>query len=265
MPLKATWSRRYLALVVSSEMPRFYCPLALRVGQTLELPSGPARHVQVLRLQPGARVCLFNGELVDGQRGEFVAQVVRMGRQSVEVRLDEFQVAQRDASRAVHLALGMPANERMDWLVEKATEIGVASIQPLMTERSVLRLSGERADKKRQHWQSVAQAACEQCGATELPEIHPVSRLQDWLEALLPAQGLRRLLSLQPGAVGVRQSLDAAPPQAPLLLLSGPEGGLSASEESAAQKLGFVAISLGPRVLRAETAALAALTAAVLP
>src|SRR4051812_41145476 len=132
-------------------MPRFYCPAPLATGAALDLPAGAARHVQVLRMQPGQSVTLFNG-----QGGEFVAAIERMGRSDVAVAVGAHDPVEREAARAVHLVLGMPANDRMDWLVEKAAELGVASIQPLVTERSVLRLSGERADKKRAHWFGVA-------------------------------------------------------------------------------------------------------------
>jgi 16S rRNA (uracil1498-N3)-methyltransferase len=159
----------------------------------------------------------------------------------------------------VHLAVGMPANERMDWLVEKAAELGVASIQPLMTERSVLRLSGERAQKKVQHWQSVAVAACEQCGGNRVPAVHGVKTLAQWLESLQASAGAaptRLLLSLREGT----QALQAVEMGTNgVLFLSGPEGGLSASEEQVAVAAGFASVTLGPRVLRSETAALAAL------
>src|ERR1035437_7207742 len=162
-------------------MPRFYCPTPLMTGTLLDLPDGAARHVQVLRLQPGMDITLFNGQAdVGGQYGEFSATVTHMGRSSVQVEVGTWTVIQREPTRAVHLAVGMPANERMDWLVEKAAELGVASIQPLMTERSVLRLSGERASKKVAHWQSVAVAACEQCGGNRVPVIHAVLSLADW-------------------------------------------------------------------------------------
>ena len=125
-------------------MPRFYCPTPLAGGQSLELPSGAARHARVLRLQPGAGITLFNGE-----GGEFDAVIERMGRSEVRVLVAQHRAIEREAPRAVHLAVGIPANERMDWLVEKAAELGAASIQPLLSERTVLRLSGERADRKR--------------------------------------------------------------------------------------------------------------------
>ena len=125
-------------------MPRFFCPALLRTGDLLDLPAGAARHVQVLRLQPGDSITLFNhGPGWDGVSpgGEFEATVTLMGRSQVQVEIGAHLAVEREAQRAVHLAVGMPANERMDWLVEKAAELGVASIQPLMTERSVLRLA----------------------------------------------------------------------------------------------------------------------------
>lgn len=236
-------------------MPRFYCPLALESGATLELPPNAARHVQVLRLQPGDGVTLFSGA-----GGEWSARVTQMGRSHVTVEVGGHDPAEREAPRAVHLALGMPANERMDWLVEKAAELGVASIQPLLTERAVLRLSGERADKKRAHWQAVAIAACEQCGRNRVPAVHAVLTFAEWLRAA-PAEGARVLLALRPGS-GMLAS--AATPSGAVTFLSGPEGGLSAAEEDAAIARGFVPVTLGTRVLRAETAPLAALAALTL-
>lgn len=251
--------------------PRFYCPTLLVTGQMLDLPASAARHVQVLRLQPGDSMTLFNGgsdwdaaqsspgAAIEG--GEYAATVTRMGRSEVQVRVDAYRAIDREPLRQVHLALGVPANERMDWLVEKASELGVASIQPLMSERSVLRLADERALKKQAHWQSVALAACEQCGGNRVPQIHPVMGLGDWLKAqtaLTGAQSLQLLLSLQAQSRGLRASASG---NAPVTFLSGPEGGLSALEEAAAQAAGFMPVTLGPRVLRAETAALAALVA----
>ena len=249
-------------------MPRFYCPAALVPGHTLELPAGAARHVQVLRLQPGDTITLFNNgpgwqaEAAQTTGGEFTATVTQMGRSHVQVHVDSHQAVERENVRAVYLAVGMPANERMDWLVEKAAELGVAAIQPLMTERSVLRLSGERADKKVAHWQSVAIAACEQCGGNRVPTVMPLMTLAQWLKASALAQQQahaqeRFLLSLREGSVPLRES---AATSHSAVFLSGPEGGLSNAEEDAAIAQGFAPVSLGKRVLRAETAALAALT-----
>jgi 16S rRNA (uracil1498-N3)-methyltransferase len=248
-------------------MPRFYCPAALAPGALLDLPGGPARHVQVLRLQPGDSITLFNGGATDNTGGdaggpcggEFDATITQMGRSTVQVLVGPHHAIDREPALTVHLAVGMPANDRMDWLVEKAAELGVASIQPLMTERSVLRLSGERADKKVAHWQSVAIAACEQCGGNRVPGVLPIKTLGAWLQAL-PAvpDGERLLLSLREGSTPLaRQLLHAAPRNT--TFLSGPEGGLSPAEETASVASGFKPVSLGPRVLRAETAALAAL------
>jgi 16S rRNA (uracil1498-N3)-methyltransferase len=241
-------------------MPRFYCPAPLQPDALLSLPAQAARHVQVLRLQPGQALTLFNGE-----GGEFEATVTQMGRSEVTVRVGQHQPLDRAARRQVTLAVGMPANERMDWLVEKATELGVTALQPLMSERSVLRLSGERAEKKVAHWHSVAVAASEQCGGNRVPQLLPVSTLAAWLakQPAAPA-GTRLLLSLRPHSPGLREAVAPLAPDAPITLLSGPEGGLGPAEEEAALASGFVAVSLGQRTLRAETAALAALAALLL-
>ena len=234
----------------------------MAAGVALSLPEGTARHVQVLRLQPGHEITLFNG-----RGGEWDATITRMGRSDVEVTLGAHRSDEREAGRAVHLALGMPANERMDWLVEKATEMGAASLQPLHTSRSVLRLAGERAVKKQKHWQSVAVAACEQCGGNLVPAVAPVQDLGAWLKSLSPvdlkAPALRCLLSLADGSMPLGQALARVPTAAPVIFLSGPEGGLSPAEEALAAAHGFVPVTLGARVLRAETAALAALLLAL--
>jgi 16S rRNA (uracil1498-N3)-methyltransferase len=237
-------------------MPRFFCPTPLTTGTALALPAGAARHVQVLRLQPGDAITLFNGQ---PPGGEFDATVTHMGRSEVQVEVGLYRSTEREPVRQVHLAVGMPANDRMDWLVEKATELGVASIQPLMSERSVLRLSGERADKKVAHWQSVAVAACEQCGGNRVPTVHSMQSLANWLKARPASDPVNRLLlSLAPGSTPL--PLQLALTAGALCFLSGPEGGLSPAEEAAALEAGFAPVSLGPRVLRSETAALAALT-----
>lgn len=236
-------------------MPRIHCSEPLASGQSLVLPAGAARHVQVLRLQPGDALTLF-----DGRGGEYAATVQRMGRSDVEVLIGAHDPVEREAAVAVHLAIGMPANERMDWLVEKAVEMGAASIQPLVTAHGVLRLAGERAQKKQAHWQAVAVAACEQCGRNRVPELHPVQPLSGWLESLsAEAASQRVLLAFAPDAQGLAQAQQGAPAGASFTVLGGPEGGLNAQEEAAARTRGFVPVTLGPRVLRAETAQLVAL------
>jgi 16S rRNA (uracil1498-N3)-methyltransferase len=245
-------------------MARFHCRASLHAGVELDLPPAAARHVQVLRLQPGGVITLFNGE-----GGEYRATILRMGRSEVAVRVDHHEPVEREAGRRVHLAVGMPANERMDWLVEKAAELGAAGIQPLHTAHSVLRLSGERATKKQAHWQSVAIAACEQCGGNRVPIVSPVQDLAAFLQSgatqgAEPAAHppLRCLLSLAPDTRPLASVLRDMSAHVPLLFLSGPEGGLSPSEDAQARVAGFIPVTLGPRVLRAETAALAALVIA---
>jgi 16S rRNA (uracil1498-N3)-methyltransferase len=233
-------------------LPRLHVPDPLSTGLELDLPDGAARHVQVLRLQPGAPLCLF-----DGLGGQWRAEVTAMGRRTVAVRVGEHEAVERELPRRVTLAVGMPANERMDWLVEKATELGVASIQPLMTAHAVLRLSGERAEKKRAHWEAIAVAACEQCGRNRVPHVHPVQGFSKWLGS--ESSGARRLvLSLAQGTRGIARTGASTADEA-FLVLSGPEGGLSGEEDEQARAAGFAPVTLGARVLRAETAALAAL------
>ena len=234
--------------------PRIYTDQALATGISISLPPVAARHIQVLRLQPGSSIALFNS--MGDIEGEFAAVVQSMGRSDVTVMVGDFKPTQLEAIRAVHLAIGMPANERMDWLVEKATELGVASIQPLMTERTVLRLGGERAEKKRAHWQGIAIAACEQCGRNRVPLVHAPASLSDWLKTLASSTDARLLLSLQAASQPLLKAMGAS---LSMTFLSGPEGGLSPLEESAALAKGFAAVTLGPRVLRSETAPLAVL------
>ncbi len=227
--------------------------MPLATGGCLVLPEGAARHVQVHRLQPGDHIALFQGE----SDSEFDAVIEQMGRQSVQVRVLEHRAVSREAAVAVTVMLGMPANDRMDDLVEKATELGAVAIAPLQAERSVLRLSGERAERRQAHWQAVAVAACSQCGRNRVPHIAAVSAFADGLARA--GAGARWVLSLAPDAVPLAEAVAQAQPLSQAVLLSGPEGGLSATEEALARQHGFSPVSLGPRVLRADTAPLAAL------
>jgi len=247
-------------------LPRFHVgdTLPLQVGEVCELPEGAARHVQVLRMQPGGQIQLF-----DGLGRECVARVTEMGRKQVAVEIESALSVDRELPIKVTLAMGMPANDRMDALIEKATELGVHAIQPLVCERSVLRLDGERAAKKVAHWQAVAISACEQSGRAVVPEVRGVQTLQNWLRvATGDAEARKGVLSLR-DAVSLRQWLGAeaqavsegqAKVEGGFVFLSGPEGGLSATEEQAALDAGWTAITLGARVLRADTAPLAALS-----
>ena len=262
--------------------PRLYIDQPLAGPGPLDLPDDAARHVQVLRLQPGAELTLF-----DGRGGQWQAEVLAMGRRQVSVRLLAHRPHECELPLAVTLALGMPANERMDTVVEKAAELGVTALVPLTTQRSVLRLAGERAQRKAQHWQAVAVAACEQSGRNRVPAIAPPQALAAWLpDSLRPSaaaptgtisattsattqtgpaprgaapRGL--LLSLDPDAPPLLTLLPGLQAQgvAQVVLLSGPEGGLAPDEVAAARQQGFQPVGLGPRVLRADTAPLAAL------
>mgnify|MGYP003899537425 CR=1 FL=1 len=218
----------------------------------MELPADTSRHIQVLRLQPGAAIALF-----DGRGGEYTACILQMGRHTVAARIDSHQLIERESAVYSHVVIGMPANERMDWLVEKATELGVARITPLMTAHGVLRLNAERAHKRQLHWQGIAQSACAQSGRNTLPQIDVPQNWSEWINALVTDEGQSRwMLSLS----ATSSPLVALTQTRRVLLLSGPEGGLSHAEEALALAAGFEPWQLGPRTLRAETAALAALT-----
>jgi len=238
---------------------RLYLDVPLAAGSELALPDEAARHVQVRRLQPGDALRLF-----DGRGGEWSGVVLRMGRRDVAVRVDAHVAVDRELPCDLEIALGMPTNERMDTLVEKATELGVAAIQPLQTERSVLRLDGERAARRVAHWQAVAVGAAEQSGRTRVPAVRPVRSLAAWLAEVDAEAGAapgRRLVMSTGDAPALAAVVRAQPPadeaRPRWLALSGPEGGFSADEEAAAATFGFARVSLGGLVMRADTAPLA--------
>ena len=234
-------------------MTRFYCPLPVELNAVFALPAAAARHAQVLRLQPGDPIQLF-----DGLGGAWRGEVVSMGRQEVQARALAPRTVQARPQQEVTLAVGMPANERMDWLVEKATELGVTRLVPLVTERTVVRLQGERASKRVAHWQAIAAGACEQSGRDVLPVIEPVQPLTTWLQTQVHQDAsFRMCLSLAPDAQDAA-TLTLSRAQAWCAAL-GPEGGWSANEEVALQRHGFTPVSLGPATLRSETAALTVL------
>ena len=237
--------------------PRIFSKQALVSGAELELDSNAAKHIQVLRMQPSQPVTLF-----DGRGGEYAASITAMHKAGVQVKVGAQRSIEREPALAVHLVIGMPANERMDWLVEKATELGVSSITPVHTERTVVRLKDDRAAKRREHWQSIAVAACEQCGRNRVPTIHPVQNLAAWLSECDPTRTDMqfRVLSFQgESLVPAPDPLGSVKSHGAMCFLIGPEGGLSPSEEALAIQRGLIPTSLGARILRAETAALAAL------
>ncbi len=248
-----------------SNLPRFHCPTVLHAGDELELPAGTSRHVQVRRMQPDDVITLFNGE-----GGEFKATILRMGRSDVVVRVGEKTEASRELNLRVNLWSGITANERMDWLVEKATELGAFSVLPITAERSVLKLKGERSDKKLAHWQAIAVAASEQCGRNQVMAVTSPLSLAQALLAVKSNQAkqaiqVRWILSLAEGTKNIRDAFAEAHSSAQsspieITVLSGPAGGLSPAEEAQALAAGFVPVTLGPRVLRAETAPVAVLS-----
>ncbi|MGB7535175.1 MAG: 16S rRNA (uracil(1498)-N(3))-methyltransferase [Azonexus sp.] len=231
--------------------PRFYCREALSPGAHIDLPEPVARHaVRVLRLPPGAAVVLF-----DGRGGEYDARIERIERDRVVAALGAWRDVERESGLAVTLIQAVQAGEKMDYTVQKAVELGVSHIVPVDSRRSVTRLSGERAARRVAHWQGVAAAACEQCGSNQVPQLAPLERLENWLAR--PASGPLRLI-LAPDA---EQALVDLPPVTDVQMLIGAEGGLDPQEIVAAQQVGFKAVRMGPRILRTETAGLAALAA----
>jgi 16S rRNA (uracil1498-N3)-methyltransferase len=233
-------------------MPRFYCPQPLIEGAMIDLPEAVARHLAVLRMAPGAPLELFNGS-----GGVYRATLAWLDKKRAAATIAGFDAADAELPFSLMLAQGLPEGGKMDWIVEKAVELGVTSIQPLAAQRSVVRLSGERADKRRAHWEAVVVAASEQCGRTRLAQVAPVADFNRWVQAPSPA---RRIL-LSPRAT---QSLAAwAATVAPheVCIMIGPEGGFSGEEEELALAGGALALSMGPRVLRTETAGLAAIAA----
>ena len=229
--------------------PRFYCREALSPGAHVELPEPVARHaVRVLRLPPGAPVVLF-----DGRGGEYPARIERIERDRVYAELAAWQEIERESPLVVTLVQALQAGDKMDCTIQKAVELGVRDIVPVESRRSVLRLSGERAAKRVAHWQGVVASACEQCGRNQVPLVAPLEKLENWLAR--PAGGVLRLM-LAPDA---GQTLADIEPAGAVQLLIGAEGGLDPQEMIAAQQAGFQAVRMGPRVLRTETAGLAAL------
>jgi len=232
-------------------MPRFFCPQPLAIGQIISLPDTVAHHVQVLRLAPGDLVTLFNGE-----GGEYTAALTELGRRSASAEITAHAPREAELPFALTLAQGLPEGSKMDWIVEKAVELGVTAIVPLTARRSVVRLAGDRAEKRLAHWQGVVVSASEQCGRNRLAAVAPVQDFNRWIAA--PAAGVQRILLSPRAEQSLAQWAHATPPQATCLLV-GPEGGYSDEEEAAAIAAGALSLSMGPRVLRTETAGLAAL------
>ncbi|MBZ0104399.1 MAG: 16S rRNA (uracil(1498)-N(3))-methyltransferase [Sulfuricella denitrificans] len=231
---------------------RFYCPQRLGPGQIFDLPPEAAHHaVKVLRMETGQELRLFNGE-----GGEYTATITHIGKRGVRVKTSAFHEREAESPLKITLAQAISSGDRMDYTLQKAVELGITRIQPLASERCVVKLTGERADKRVRHWQQIVISACEQCGRNFVPEVAPIQPFVHWLGHLPPDA---QHLMLAPGAQYSLSKLNA--PTVPVTLLTGPEGGFSPNEIRAAESCGFLPVSLGPRVLRTETAALTALAA----
>jgi len=233
--------------------PRFYCPFALTDAVQVNLSPTAAHHAaKVLRLRRGDRVVLF-----DGTGGEYEASIHWVERNEVVVDVGRHLTVEREAPLSLCLAQGLATGDKMDDTLQKAVQMGAARFQPLATRKSVVRLTEERGARRQQHWESVAIHACEQCGRNRLPEVSPVEDCETWLAAVQASPVLK--LVLDPFAD--RRLTDLARPLGEVIVLVGPEGGLTEEETRAARAAGFQAIRLGPRVLRTEVAGLALLAA----
>ena len=238
-------------------LTRLFIDGGLRPGATLALPVGAAQHIaRVLRLQPGDELRLFNGD-----DGEYEARVGLISRNSVSVLVGARHEANRESPLQVTLLQGIARGEKMDLILQKSTELGVSTIRPLLSLRSNVRLSRDNMERKHEHWLGVIRSACEQCGRNRIPELLPALRVADALATL--QQPIRLLLEPDDDAKGLRElaSSVGGDAPAPVVLMVGPEGGFDPTEIATAHAAGFSSCRLGPRVLRTETAALAALAA----
>lgn len=235
--------------------PRFFSPFPLSAGTCVELSESAARHaIRVLRLKAGDVLTLF-----DGRGGEYACRIAAAGRDAARADVLEWRGSECESPLEVTLVQALQAGDKMDLTVQKAVELGVNRIVPVAARRSVLRLEGERARKRVVHWRGVAASACEQCGRNRVPEIGEIEDLRHWLGKTADGAGMR--LMLDPGAAFSLDGLPRPGKGARVELLIGAEGGLAPEEMDLALSAGFVAVRLGPRVLRTETAGLATLAA----
>lgn len=234
---------------------RIHVPGPLAVGGTLTLPAEATQHLKAFRLRPGDELVVF-----DGHGGEYAARLEALERREARLALLRHDPVERESPLALTLVQGVARGERMDFTVQKAVELGVHRILPVLTDHGVVRLDARRGEKRRQHWQRVATAACEQCGRNRVPEVAPPRPLTAaWPELTGEAAG--QGLVLTPGGRCLRRLADDHPGLRRAWLLIGPEGGLSEAEVVQAQARGAVAVGLGPRILRTETAGITALAA----
>ncbi|MGZ8095355.1 MAG: 16S rRNA (uracil(1498)-N(3))-methyltransferase [Methylosarcina sp.] len=229
---------------------RLYVPFPLSVGLHIELDDDSAHYVKtVLRLKKDAELLLFNGE-----GGEFLSVLREVSRSRVLIHVDRWVDRSVESSLQVFLGLGISRGDRMDWSVQKAVELGVNRITPIQTERCLVQFKSEKKPQRLLHWQKIVQHATEQSGRTHLPELQPIATIHEWLDH---QQGLK--VFLDPYAT--TSLADLSPEQSRVTLLTGPEGGFADHERTRAEAAGFIPVRLGARILRTETASLAALAA----
>lgn len=229
-------------------IPRIYTGQALQAATTFDLEPGPSQHLaRVLRMQEGDGLIVF-----DGRGGEYTANISAIGKKRVSIRTGAHDPREVESPLSIHLGIAVSRGDRMDWVVQKATELGVAEVTPLLTERTEVKLKGERAEKKLEHWRQIAISACEQSGRNRVPNLNGLASLDNWL----PTVSADRKMVLHHRA---SDSDTAGASPSTIALLIGPEGGLSDAEIEQAESRGFASLQLGPRVLRTETAPLAAL------
>ena len=231
-------------------MPRFFVPAELSIGLIIPLPDTVAHHCQVLRLGLGDTVVLFNGT-----GGAYVASLCAIEKKRVSAELKLFDPTEVELPYALTLAQALPESGKMDWIIEKAVELGAAGIQPLTAQRCVTRLNAERAEKRRTHWHSILASSCEQCGRNRLPQLGELRDFKPWISQ----QDLHRRIILSPHADQSLSDWARHHPPQPLTLIIGPEGGLTEQEVHLAVQHGALALSMGPRILRTETAGLSAI------
>ncbi|HEY1147077.1 MAG TPA: 16S rRNA (uracil(1498)-N(3))-methyltransferase [Pseudoduganella sp.] len=230
-------------------MPRFHVAQPLAIGLILDLPQEVAHHINVVRMGPGDTLTLFNGE-----GGEYTAVLTEVQKKRASAEIKVFTPREAELPYAITLAQALPEASKMDWIIEKAVELGVAAVQPLAARRCVVRLSAERAGKKLAHWQGVIVSASEQSGRNRLTQLAEPMEFRDWIAQ----HDLHRRVLLSPRATeSLADWARHQPPQA-LTIMVGPEGGFTDEEEAEALRQGALPLSIGPRVLRTETAALAA-------
>jgi len=232
-------------------LTRVYVEAPVTAGKRVVVEGSAANHItRVLRLRSGDALTVF-----DGSGGEFGARIEEFRKDAVVVAVEEHRPLDRESPLTLTLAQGISRGERMDWIIQKATELGTSKIVPLFTKRSMVRLDERQAERKIQHWRAIAVAACEQCGRNKVPELVTPIDFFDVLPA--DSSGATRLLLSPTGDLRIEDLQDTAKA---ITVLIGPEGGLDDVEQEAALAAGFKAVRLGPRVLRTETAAIAALT-----